>query len=472
MAATPTFSTVGQPIPRVEGPEKVSGRAQYSADILPPGTLWAKNVRSPHPHARIVSINTARALAVPGVRAILTARDIPAKRVGRPLADLPVLCGDRVRFVGDKVAVVAAEDADAAEEAAYLLDVEYQELPAVFDPLAALEAGAPIIHPDARSYVGFPKDIPADIPNACAYQVFDRGDVAEGFAAADIVVEHTFRTQLSHQGYLEPAACVVQLVGDRIEVWASQKVPYSVRTDLAEATGRPESDILVHPIKIGADFGSKGGPAFPVTSYYLARATGRPVKLVNSQHDDLIAASLRHPSVVTIRSGVKRDGTITAREGKVIFNTGAYGAYKPSPNGMLGGAGRMASCYTIPNLHVEAYCTYTNQVPCGYMRAPGSPQVIFAVEAHTDLIARELGMDPVELRERNLPAKNHDGAEDAGRRVLRAAVQALWNPLSPTLPRQGGGSQTARLVGRGVGICNRGTGTGEGSSDITVNPDG
>src|SRR5439155_6535806 len=145
-----------------------------------PDTLWAKNVRSPHPHALIRSINTARALAVPGVRAILTARDIPAQRVGKPLQDLPILCADRVRFVGDKVAVIAAEDADAAEEAAYLLDVEYEELPAVFDPLAALEAGAPVIHPGARAYVGFPKDVPADVPNACSYQVFDRGDVAQG----------------------------------------------------------------------------------------------------------------------------------------------------------------------------------------------------------------------------------------------------------------------------------------------------
>src|SRR6266542_2499519 len=166
-AVAPPFSVIGQPIPWVEGADKVTGRASYSADVTPPDVLWARNVRSPHPHARIVGIDTSRALRVPGVRAVLTASDFPNRRIGRRLKDYPLICDDRARFVGDKVAVVAADDPDAAEEAALLVSVEYEELPAVFDPLATMEPGAPIIHPDARSYIGFPEDVPHGAQNVC-----------------------------------------------------------------------------------------------------------------------------------------------------------------------------------------------------------------------------------------------------------------------------------------------------------------
>jgi CO/xanthine dehydrogenase Mo-binding subunit len=209
-------------------------------------------------------------------------------------------------------------------------------------------------------------------------------------------------------------------------------------------------------------------------AYYLAQTTGRPVKFVATSYEDLIAMSPRHPSVVTLRSGLRRDGTIVAREARVVFNSGAYGAFKPSANGMLGGAGRAAGSYAIPDLLIRGYCVYTNQVPCGYMRAPGSPQVLFAVEAHTDLLARELGMDPVEFRLRNLPATSHGGAESLAPRVLRAAAEALgWSGAGGDRHEAGdGGSTSSRLIGRGVAMAERGTGVGTGSSDITLNPDG
>jgi CO/xanthine dehydrogenase Mo-binding subunit len=449
----------------VEGPDKVTGRSSYSADVSPANLLWAKNVRSPHAHARIVRIDASRALRVPGVRLVLTAADIPNKRIGRRLKDTPLLCDDVVRYIGDKVAVVAADDPEAAEEAVLLIEVQYEELPAVLDPVAAMEADAPLVHPGARSYAGWPVEIPEDARNVCAFQEWDRGDVAAGFADADLVVEHTFRTQLSHQGYLEPHACVVQINEQgRVEIWPSNKVPFNLKTELAQIVDRPEEDLLIHAITVGGDFGSKGSPFDVPVAYHIARATRRPVKFVNSSTEDLTAMALRHPSVVTIKSGLKRDGRIVAREARIVFNTGAYGGYKPSANGMLGGAQRAAGCYNIPHYHVDAYCTYTNQVPGGYMRAPGSPQVLFAVETHTDLLARELGMDPVEFRERNLSPRSPGGEENLAQSVLRAAADAIhWSA-----PKSGDGVR----VGRGISLVMRNTGTGEGSSDLTVNPDG
>ena len=509
--ATATFTTIGKPVPRVEGPDKVTGAARYSADIDLPGMLWAVNVLSPHAHARILSIDTSRALAVSGVHAVLTARDIPPKRMGRHLKDQPVLCGDVVRFVGDKVAVVAADTLEAAQEGALRVEVEYEDLPAIFDPVATMQHGAPIIHPDARSYHGFHSEIPADIPNVCGYRAHHQGDVAAGFAAADLVVEHTFTTSLAHQGYIEPHASVVaiapssefrvpgsesdpepgtrnaELPRERVNVWASNKVPYNMRSELAELIDRPETDVIVQPITVGGDFGSKGGPADAQLAYHIAQRTGRPVKFVASSQEDLTATSHRHPATVTIRSGLTRDGRIVARQARLIYNTGAYGSLKPNADGMLNGSDHFAGPYDIPNLDVEAFAVYTNTPPSGYMRAPGHAQVIFAVEAHTDLLARAVGMDPLDFRLRNLAEIGPGGQESAAPQVLRAAAEAIgWNRSSEFRVSSSEfgeddaqlGTRSAEpgtrnwLVGRGLALAVRGTGVGEGTADLTVNPDG
>ena len=478
MASTPApaFTVIGNPLRRVEGADKVSGSARYTADFTPPGTLWARNVRSPLPHARIVSIDTSRAREVPGVQAIITAKDIPPMYTGRNIKDVPVLCEERVRFVGDKVAVVVADDRHAAEEAAQLVDVRYEELPAVFDAVQAMEPGAPVIHDDPRSYTGFPEAVPDGMPNVCGYGTWERGDIAEGFAEADVIVENTFHTQLCHQGYLEPSAYLVQITeaaggrGERVEAWASNKVPYSMRKELARLVERPEEDVRVHPVSIGADFGGKSSVGDLAAGYYLARMLGRPIKFVNTAGEDLTAASPKHAVLVSLRTGLKRDGKIVAHEAKVIFNRGAYTGLNTSGNGLLGGAGKAGNFYDIPNLHIEAFAVYTNRVPCGYMRAPGSPQVLFAVESHIDLIARELGMDPVELRRRNLPAKKPSGADSIAGAVLQAAADAYgWadRAKSPS-----GDGLPPTLTGHGIGLIDRNQGAGEASSDLTVNPDG
>ena len=390
---------IGKPIPRVEGVGKVNGAAAYTADVAPPMTAWAKNVRSPFPHARILSIDTSRALAVPGVLAVVTAADIPNDRTGRNIKDVPLLCDDKVRFVGDKVAAVAAESREIATAAAELVDVRYEELPAVFDAEEAMQPGAPVIHAETGSYIGFP-EVPSDIPNLCGYAISEIGNLEEGFRDADVIIEHRLVTQLSHQGYLEPTAWLVDISPmadqqpERVEVWASNKVPYSTRSELGRLLQRDEADIRLHPVSIGADFGSKSTTGDAPVAYYLSQMLGRPVKFVNSATEDLTAVAPKHAFVVKLRTGLKRDGKIVAHDASVIMNRGAYTGQNTSANGLLGGAQRVGNFYDIPNMRIEAFAAYTNRVPCGYMRAPGSPQALFAIEVHLDLIASELGIDP------------------------------------------------------------------------------
>jgi carbon-monoxide dehydrogenase large subunit len=207
---TTSFSALGQPVPQDEGPDKVAGKALYAADLMLPGMLWGKVLRSPYPHANILRIDVAQARRVPGVHAVLTGQDLPDRRVGRLLRDIPVLSRDRVLFMGEKIAAVAAETLEAAEAALNLIEVEYEELPPVFDPLDAMQSAAPTLHPQMASYEGLPQPV-ATVNNVFAHNTWSKGDLEEGFGAADRIFEHTFTAQLMHQGYIEPHACVVHI---------------------------------------------------------------------------------------------------------------------------------------------------------------------------------------------------------------------------------------------------------------------
>src|SRR2546423_3265394 len=254
------YTTIGQPTPRVEGQAKVTGATQYTADVALPGTLWGRALRSPLPHARIVRIDTSRAQQVPGVHVVLTGADVRGIRYGRRLFDVPVLAEDRVRFAGERVAAAAAEDRDAAEEALQLIEVEYEELPAVFDPLQALEEGAPILHPEVNSYIGLPR--PLETPsNAFVRDTWSKGNLAEGFAQADLIIENTFTVPRQHQAYLEPHSCLVWLDDqERVQIWASSKVPYLVKEQLAVALQLPKERIRLNPVAIGGDYCGQGAP--------------------------------------------------------------------------------------------------------------------------------------------------------------------------------------------------------------------
>src|SRR5215471_11047065 len=391
--------TVGASVEQLEATLKVTGRAQYGADDSVPGMLWCSFVRSTVPHARIVRIDVTRALATPGVHAIITGRDIPSRLWGRRLQDVPVLAIDRVRFIGEKVAAIAADSRSAAEQAVRNVEVEYEELPAVFDPAVALE-GAVLLHDAEAQYDDAPASWGAR-PNVQSWVTQSHGDVEEAFARADRVVEHEFRTQAVHQGYIEPHAYLARVdPSGGVFISAPNKMPKRSQELLAPLFDLPIESVEFRPTIIGGDFGGKGSLMDAPAVIYLAQRTRRPVKYVASYTEDLIAANPRHSGTIRIKSGLKADGTIIARQALVLWEAGAYGGFKPSPSVSVGGH-QLVGSYDIPNYRLDIACVYTNSVPRGHARAPGSPQCYFAAESHMDMLAREMGMDPVDFRLRN-----------------------------------------------------------------------
>ena len=454
---------------RVEGPAKVTGEAKYTADVLLPGMIWGKVLRSPLPHAKIISIDTREAEQMPGILAVLTAKDLPDLLTGRLVYDMPVLAIDRVRFIGEKVAVVAAEDPDMAEDALASIDVEYEEMPAVFDAHEAMNPEAPLLHPDYRSYAHAPEKFFSDIPNVHSHVTWELGDIDKGFALAKQVFEHTFNTPAVHQGYIEPHASVVAIDPDgRVNVWLSNKMPVRARELLADVIELPEERIMVHLAQIGADFGGKGSLMDAPLCYHLAKRTGRPVKMVMTYTEELMAGNPRHPTSIFLRTGVTEEGQIVARQAKVVFNSGAYAAFKPVPFVNIPGAKDAAGVYGTPHIRIDAYSVYANCVPSGHFRAPGDLQVNFAVESSMDMIAEDLGLDRLEFRKQNL-LKDGDwvpgGPQLEEVRVaetLAAAVKASsWNQ-----PK----SQPNR--GLGLAVSHRLIGTGEANTQLTLKEDG
>ena len=460
------YSVIGQSVTRAEGPAKVSGSAVYAADVQPPGMLWGKILRSPYPHARIVSIDTSAARALSGVHAVVTGADLPARRVGRLLRDHPVLARDKVLFVGDKVAAVAADSPAIADEALLLIDVQYEELPPVFDPEEAMQPGSPNLHEEMTSYAGLPQP-PSGINNVFAHNSWSKGDIQEGFREADLVFEHTFTTQLAHQGYIEPHACVVAIDdAGRVQIWANNKGPFMLRDQLAAVWGTSREQIRINPCSIGGDFGGKGSFMDVPLCYYLALHSGRPVKMVMDYIQELMAGNPRHPGVITLRSGVTRDGALVAREARVVFNSGAFGAFKPRVH--LRGADHSGGPYRIPHVQINSYMVYTNNIPCGHMRAPAKPQVAFAVESHMDMMARELGMDPYDFRRINVlqPGDIDPVGESwhnirAGETLQRAASAVGWENARPR-----------SNIGRGLSMGDQPQGSGQSSATVSMDAEG
>ena len=464
-----TSATIGQRVGRAEGPDKVTGAAIYPADINLPGTLVGKCLRSPYPHARILSIDTAEARALPGVHAVLTGSDIPETLVGRFLRDIPVLARDVVRFTGQKVVAVAADNVEIAEEAISLIEVDYEELPAVYDPIDAMQPDAPTLHPDFLSYEGR-VDGPQEHPNVTAHAVWQNGDIDKGFAEADLVFEHTFRTQRQHQGYIEPHACVVDIASDgRVEVWVNSKMPFQVRKQVADGIDQPEEMVRLNATVIGGDFGGKGGFMDTHVAYWLARETGRPIRMAMTYTEELMAGNPRHPGVMTFKTGVKRDGTITARHAHLVFDSGAYAAFKPARGVSYGP--RCIGPYKMNHAKIDSYMVYTNLVPCGSMRSPGDPQSIFASEAQLDLIARELGIDPYQFRLQNLvqdgdvsPLGKRWQNIMATRTLEAAAKESGYHDPKPEPP--------GKKVGRGIAMWERHIGAGTSVAKIVVETNG
>ncbi|HYA30261.1 MAG TPA: molybdopterin cofactor-binding domain-containing protein, partial [Acidobacteriota bacterium] len=385
------FKYVGHSVPRVDGLEKVTGKAKFVGDIVVPGMLYGKILRSTFPHARIRSVDASQAEALPGVVAALTAEDI---------ADLnpiyngrPVIAVHKVRYAGEPIAAVAAEDLATAEEALASIHVDYEELPAVVGIEKAIEPGAPLIHDDKPGNIG-------------THEKVNRGDVEEGFAQSDVIAEDHFTFPMVYHYAMEPHSVIAHYdVNDEITVWTSAQHPFQVRGDIAKVFKVPAAKVRMIINYLGGGYGSKSYTKFEPLVVALARKAKRPVRLCNSVGESMVTVR-RHGARVRIKTGVKNDGTIMAREAEIYLDTGGYDDNGPQVTARS--ATRVLGPYWIPNIRTDAYQVYTNTGSAGSYRAIGAPQVIYAGESQIEILAAKLGMDPAALRMKNLLKKGQE----------------------------------------------------------------
>ena len=401
--------SIGQSVVRRDLPGKLTGEAKYAADVQLPGMLAGKILRSPHPHATILSVDAKVARELPGVHAVVTPFDVPT---GQIAPDVPIL-DTEVRYVGDEVAAVAADDEYTAQHALDLIEVEYAPLPFVIDPRAAIEPEAPPVHSGGNLVGGEPI-------------ILERGSVEEGFAEADVIVEDSFSTPAHSGAALEPRVAVASWDGDELTVWKSSRGVHQDQLLLSLALGIPRDRVRVIGAAMGAGYGNKDESRLPIIAAVLAQRAGRPVKIEATREEEIIAGRHRHGTHTTVRMGVKADGAVTAVHAVTIMDTGAYLSSGP---GVVRRAGQGALyLYRCPNVRYDGYLTYTNTPSGGSYRALGAPQGHFALEVIADRAARAVGMDPVEFR-----LKNHVGPEgQPGERTTPA------NEIIDTQPLEGG----------------------------------
>ncbi|MGE5249288.1 MAG: xanthine dehydrogenase family protein molybdopterin-binding subunit [Bacteroidota bacterium] len=379
---------VGETVPQLDSAARVSGALEYMVNLRLPGMLFGRIVRSQSPHARLRRVEIAEALRVPGVAAILTAQDLGQSALyGAAIKDQGVVAVDRVRFVGEPVAAIAADSPAAAEEAASRLEIDYEELPPVFDALQAMQVGAPVLHEN------FPN-------NVFMHAKLRHGDVQAAFAEADEVFEDTFTSPVAQQASLEPHVTAAQWDGGHLTVWSATQAPFVVRRVLSEMFGiGPEAVRVIVP-PVGGAFGGKGNIRIEPIAAAIARKTeGRPVKFVLSRAEEFVTVT-KHAASITLRTGVKRNGTITARQVTIYWNGGAYA--DASPMLVAAGVVRSIGPYRIPAVHVDSYGIYTNLPPAAAFRGAMSSQTTWAYESQMDMIARRMGWDPFEFRRKNL----------------------------------------------------------------------
>ncbi|MFL5654567.1 MAG: xanthine dehydrogenase family protein molybdopterin-binding subunit [Ktedonobacteraceae bacterium] len=410
---TRQHNTVGKSTPRQDGTDKVTGRTRYTGDISMPGLLHARLVLSPFAHARIVKIDTAPALEVPGVKAVYTSETLGmANRDSASRAQAP-LARNEVLWRGHPVAIVLAETEAAAEDGVAAVDVDYESLPPVIDPVAAMQPGAPatrvrkedevseIAGGEAHAAVSQDEEEEPDTEEL-SENVSDKahlhlGNMEEGWRAAEVVVERTYNTSFVHQSYIEPQSIIVapNPSGQQLTIWPSAQGMFGVRSSVSDALKLPERQIRVESVPIGGAFGGKFGLIEPLAAA-AAYAIRRPVRLVYTREEDLLAGNPAPGTIFTVKLGAKRDGTLVAMEAKIIFDTGAY----PGSAVFLGGL-LLGSTYRCPNLDFRCYEVLTNKVSVGAYRAPGAPQTCFVLESTVDELCQALEIDPVAFRLKN-----------------------------------------------------------------------
>ena len=382
----PALNVVGKPLPRPDAVAKVTGAAKYTDDYTFPNMLHACTLRANIPHARIVRIDASKARALPGVAAVLTHEDVPgAKNHGLVYADWPVLCYDKVRYVGDAVAIVAAETREIAEQALRLIEVEYEPLPVVDDPVQALLSDAPRVH---------------EAGNLLKHIHVENGDMERGFAEADVIVEGEYQTAATEHAFLEPECAIGRISEDgRIEVYVGSQIPYADRKQIAAALGVPEAQVRVIGTLIGGGFGGKEDIAGQIHVALLARATGRPVKMLYRRSESLMVHPKRHAVKFKMKVGARRDGRFTAMRIELWGDTGAYASLGDKV--MTRAATHASGPYEVPHVKIDCYAVYTNNVPAGAFRGFGVTQSCFAIESAIDEVAHKLGLDPIEIRRIN-----------------------------------------------------------------------
>jgi CO/xanthine dehydrogenase Mo-binding subunit len=399
---------IGQPLPKPDAWGKVTGATRYPADLIRSDMLHLKVVFAHRPHARILSIDTSEALAHPGVVAVLTAADVPYNAYGLIDADQPALCADKVRYVGDRVALVAAHTPQAAEEGARLVRVQYEDLPAVTDPRRALEPDAPVLH----EHLG---------TNLLAHVPIRKGDADKALAQADVVLEGEFHTSWQEHAYLQPEAGIAYIdhYGKLVIETAGQWL-HEDRRQIAAMLQLPEEDVVVRYAAIGGAFGGREDLSIQHLLALAAWKLRQPVAMQWSREESIIGHHKRHPFIIRCRWGANRDGKIVAVKAELLADGGAYASTSVE---VLKIATLFSSgCYEIPNISADGYVVYTNNVPCGAFRGFGAPQAQFAVESMVTRLAHALGMDPVELRRRNI---YREGSIEPTQHPLPPGVSAL-----------------------------------------------
>ncbi|MBM2832820.1 MAG: coxL, partial [Dehalococcoidia bacterium] len=455
------FHVIGKSVPRVDAGEKVTGSTRFCADLKLPGMLYGKLLRSPHPHARLLRIDTSKAESLPGVKAVVTGEYAPTEGYRFYINERSVLAREVVRFKGEPVAAVAAVTPEIAEEAIALVKVDYEALPAVFDPEEALRSDPPaVVHPKITTYamatlIGDQYKINPELPNVFIHRKIRHGDIERGFGEADLIIENRFSAPRIHHGVLESQNVLARLeAGGGFTAWVTANRLHPWRMVLGRLFGIPPTQIrLVSPL-IGGSFGARNHPEVMVAqTLLLAFKSGRPVKLVLSREECFLESLSRESIVIYIKDGVKKDGTLVAREMKLVVNGGAYNtATVPCTHNMPYTA---TGIYRLPHFKLDAYGVVTNEPPITAFSGYGTLQISYAIEAQMDLIAERLGLDAVEIRRKNIL---NEGDEDpCGQTVdsigVRGCLDKVANAIQweKTVPLERGPWRR----GKGIGLSTK-----------------
>jgi CO/xanthine dehydrogenase Mo-binding subunit len=463
----------------IDGADRVRGQIDYTINVELPEMLHARLLRSTSPHARLARVDAAQARHVPGVHLVVTGEDLKRRAdltpyFGPVFRDQPVLAIDKVRFVGDPVAAVLGEDEDCAQEALELIDVEYEQLPAVFDPIEALQDGAPLLHETPPVLGATFSDLLIHTEantNICNHFKLRKGDVARGFAQADFVYEDTFSSPAVQHVPLETHACIAEVKSGRVTVWATTQTPHVLRAQLAEMFRIPVSAVRVRVPTLGGAYGSKSYPKIEPLTAVLAHVARRPVKLHLKREEEFVTIT-KHAVQIRMKTGLTRDGRIVARQSTCYFNTGAYADI--GPRLIKNGGYATGGPHAIPNVWVDSYAVYTNLPPAGAFRGYGVSQAAWAYDTQLDMIAARMGMDPLDLRMKNLLSDGErvmtgEVAEDCHyRELLAQAASGIDWDVGETRCRNGN-----RVRAKGLSCIIKSTVTPSTSTaSVKLNEDG